>query len=746
MRRNVAPTTSLRNASVLNKGHLRTFLAGLLLVGLGTCGYWLLFTQFMVYDDEGYVLWSLHNYFQDGGLYTNVYSQYGPFLYAFYHAIHALFGITFDNETGRLLTLSYWLAATGLAGVFTWKQTRSTFATLTAIALTFGSLLVMINEPIHPGGLLAMLTAIGAVGGALALEKGNHRAFAILCGVCGAAMLLTKINVGAFFLISAASWFIIHWAKEKQARALLWFTAGGSILLPLWLMKKLWPEPWVAIFALGFTCAALALLLLVKEQHRPSIKPRTLLLLAGSTALTGLIILGSVWARGTSLAALWHGIVIAPLGQPIAYAHGVVWSAITPLTIVVMFGTALLAHSRKLSWINPAIALARLLVAAWIVKLTFTSIDSSLVFFSFKFGLPFAWLMAFPIGTRSPVLNSARLWLAWVFIWQTLHAYPVAGSQMGWGSFLWMPLAVTGIYEAIEYGAERLAKFRNVIKPIAGITAVITMLSVLWSLGYVSYQRFSIGEPLQLNGARALRLTDDITSVYRILNKNIRTHGDMLFSYPGLYSLNIWTERPTPTAHNVTHWFSLLEDSKQNAILEKLQAEDRAVIVVQSYLVNYLVHHGFPPRSELQRYIVDNFEPVFIIDTFQFWAKKGRPVAALSTASIERDHQSGEATLQLITDADGSAATVEIRGLFYPYNRVKALSATSELPWNITPLHADNSAAAETKSITSSVALEGINRIAIPLSWVNSLPELHILKVVIKDDSGNVLDSLQFAQ
>ena len=154
MRRNVAPTTSLRNASVLNKGHLRTFLAGLLLVGLGTCGYWLLFTQFMVYDDEGYVLWSLHNYFQDGGLYTNVYSQYGPFLYAFYHAIHALFGITFDNETGRLLTLSYWLAATGLAGVFTWKQTRSTFATLTAIALTFGSLLVMINEPIHPGGCL----------------------------------------------------------------------------------------------------------------------------------------------------------------------------------------------------------------------------------------------------------------------------------------------------------------------------------------------------------------------------------------------------------------------------------------------------------------------------------------------------------------------------------------------------------------------------------------------------------------
>ncbi len=731
---------------VLNKGLLRTLLAGLLLAGLGTCGYWLLFTQFMVYDDEGYVLWSLHNYFQEGGLYTNVYSQYGPFLYAFYHGIHTLGGITFDNETGRVLTLTYWLAATGLAGVFTWRQTRSTIATLAAIALTFGSLLVMINEPIHPGGLLAMLTAIGAIGGALAWEKGNHRAFAILCGVCGAAMLLTKINVGAFFLISAGSWFAIHWAKEKQARALLWFTAGGSILLPLWLMNKLWPEPWVAIFALGFTCAALALLLLIKEQHRPSQKSKTMLLLVGITALTGVIILGSVWARGTSLAALWHGIVIAPLGQPIAYAHGVVWPAITPITIVVMFGLALLAHSRQPAWVNPVIAIARLLVAAWILKLTFSSIDSSLVFFSFKFGLPFAWLMAFPIRSNSSALNSARLWLAWVFIWQTLHAYPVAGSQMGWGAFLWMPLAVTGIYEAIEYGAERLGKFRKVIKPAAGIITVATIASVLWSLGYVSYLRFHLGEPLQLHGARALRLTDDITSVYRILYKNIRLHGDMLFSYPGLYSLNIWTERPTPTAHNVTHWFSLLDDTKQHAILEKLRSEDRAVIVVQSYLVNYLVHHGFPPRSELQRYLVQNFEPVFTLDTFQFWAKKGRDVAPLSTATIRCDAESSESILQLVTDAEGQATTVEIRGLFYPYNRVRELALTTDLAWKITPLNADNSAAAETIAATNATTLKGINRISIPLSAASDLPELGILKIVIKDDSGAVLDSLQFAQ
>ncbi len=745
MKPNGVPTTSSRSASVLNKGLLRTLLAGLLLAGLGTCGYWLLFTQFMVYDDEGYVLWSLHNYFQEGGLYTKVYSQYGPFIYAFYHGIHALFGIAFDNETGRLLTLGYWLGSAGLTGVFTWRQTRSTTATLAAITLSFGSLLIMINEPIHPGGLLALLTAIGAVGGAVALEKRNHRTFAILCGACGAAMLLTKINVGAFFLISAGSWFAIHWAKETQARVLLWFTAVGSILLPLWLMNKLWPEPWVAIFALGFTCAALALLLLVKEQHRPTIKANTTLLLAASAAFTCVVILGSVWARGSSLGSLWHGIVVAPLGQPIAYAHGVVWPAITPILILVMFAIALLAHTRKPVWITPTIAIARLLVAAWLLKLTFDSIDNSLVFFSFKFGIPFAWLMAFPIRTdRTNVLNSARLWLAWVFIWQTLHAYPVAGSQMGWGAFLWMPLAVTGVYEAIKYGTERFSRYRNVFKPIAVINVAITISSVIWSLGYVSYQRFRIGEPLQLNGAHEMRLTDDITSVYRILNKNIRMHGDMLFSYPGLYSLNIWTERPTPTAHNVTHWFSLLEDSKQNAILEKLQSEERAVIVLQSYLINYLELHGFPPRSDLQPYIVENFQPVFTIDTFQFWARKGRKVAPLSTAKIHLDKENGEALLQLTTDAQGQATTAEIRGLFYPYNRVRALPMTTGLPWKITPLSAHNLPRGMTTLATITATLEEINRITIPFPSRNNLPQLDILKVVIKDESGAVLDTLRF--
>jgi hypothetical protein len=61
-------------------------------VVLAFAGYWLLFTTFMVYDDEGYVLISLKHFSEHGGLYHHVYTQYGPFPYLFYDGLHRLFG------------------------------------------------------------------------------------------------------------------------------------------------------------------------------------------------------------------------------------------------------------------------------------------------------------------------------------------------------------------------------------------------------------------------------------------------------------------------------------------------------------------------------------------------------------------------------------------------------------------------------------------------------------------------------
>ncbi len=433
----------------------------------------------MVYDDEGYVLWSLQSYFKEGGLYATVYSQYGPFIYALYHGIHTVFGLTFDSETGRWLTLFYWVGTSALTGWFTWRQTRSAIMAGGAISLTFGSLLVITSEPIHPGGLLTFLSAIGGVGGAIAMERRDHRQFAVICGLVGAAMLLTKINVGAFFLIAAGSWMAMNSPNLKFSRGCLWLSAIGSLLVPYWLMQKLWPDPWVATFALIFSLSALSLLLLFKDTKIPTMGWKSWPIFVGTSGLMTAIVVGIISSRGTSLQELWHGIVTAPLGQPVVYAHAINWPQFIPWLSVGLFIVVLLAQARHPAWFAHVIVATRLLMVIGFFIQTYGTIQNPGTSYTFLYGLPFVWLMLVPLHQHSNTPEKpARLWLGWVFIWQTLHAYPVAGSQLSWGSYLWVPLAAVGCHEAICFWAEKTGRFETFLKG-TGRTVVLAGSAIL---------------------------------------------------------------------------------------------------------------------------------------------------------------------------------------------------------------------------------------------------------------------------
>ena len=68
--------------------------AGLLVAAAGV-----MFSAFMFYDDEGYVLLSLRNFAEHGGLYRDVYSQYGPFPFVLYYLLHTL-GVPLAHTAG----------------------------------------------------------------------------------------------------------------------------------------------------------------------------------------------------------------------------------------------------------------------------------------------------------------------------------------------------------------------------------------------------------------------------------------------------------------------------------------------------------------------------------------------------------------------------------------------------------------------------------------------------------------------
>ncbi|MFZ9683198.1 MAG: hypothetical protein ACO3DQ_08350, partial [Cephaloticoccus sp.] len=586
---------------------------------------------------------------------------------------------------------------------------------------------------------VAVLGGIPRDGGALALEQNRRLGFALLAGGIGACMLLTKINVGAFFLIAAGSWLTVNATPRLIARAGLWLSAVGSLLVPLALMQRLWPTPWVAIFAVCFASAALGLVLLLRQQQTPTFGGYAWLGFVGTAALTAKTILLLAWLRGTDLATLWYGIAIAPLQQPSAYAHAVVWPPGIAVLALALAGLAGITAGRDWPWRPHLLAGLKLAAVGALIAVTPGAINNSLTFFAFKFGLPLAWLLAVPLhaGASSPTLQ-ARVWVAWVFVWQCLHAYPVAGSQVGWGAALGVALAASGGYEALQFFAARAGKWRTVVTGTGAVAWLAGAGVVLGTFGYVSHQRYTLSEPLGLHGAENLRLADDITATYRILNRNVRRHGDLLFSHPGMFSLNLWTERPTPTAANVTHWFSLLDDAQQQAIIDRLEADPRAVIVAQSYLINYLVHKGFPPAGPLQRYLVRNFHAVFRINTFEFWVRKGRTVAPLSIASFSDDGQ-----LDLVTVATGEVAAVEIRGLFAPYATIARFTPTPERNWTATPLADDNPAGGESLVLTAPPTLAGTTRLQLPVDRAR-LPDPDLLEVVLLDRDGRKLDALLF--
>jgi riboflavin transporter FmnP len=114
----------------------------------------------------------------------------------------------------------------------------------------FTYLWVMINEPMHPGGLLGLSVALAAWLGAEAIISRRMLVFAAVTGTIGAAVVLTKINVGVFLLLAAFAWLLLH--TPMAARWARWALALLFVALPFALMHTLFDAAWVRLFALVF--------------------------------------------------------------------------------------------------------------------------------------------------------------------------------------------------------------------------------------------------------------------------------------------------------------------------------------------------------------------------------------------------------------------------------------------------------------------------------------------------------------
>jgi len=601
-----------------------------LAAALALAGYWLLFSVFMVYDDEGYVLISLKNFAAGGALYDQVYSQYGPFFFLVGDALHRLTGLAWTNTLARWITLLNWWGTATICAWLVWRFTRSLALTLFTGAVVFAYLWIMVNEPMHPGGWLGLVVALLAWGGAETLASSRWQLFAAAAGATGAAAALIKINVGGCLWLAAAAWLLLH--TPAAARWGRWILALLFACLPFALMHPLLAAPWVRLLALTFVVAMLGVLL-VARPVAPVARGRVWLVFLGASALATAMICGLTLTRGTSLAGLFTGIILDPLKHPGVFSFSFAWRVGAAPSLLVGLAVCLLSvrwgederFCRGVAWIRLGLLAAALLSP---LKL----IPTGLAAFGMSYGVGAAGLLALPL--RRTATAPVRLWLALMLGLQLLHAFPIAGSQINWGTFLWIPLLALGVEEAVVVLAEQPRRQFRWLRWAANGVLLAVAIVVAGRLVRAGWGNHQNGEPLRLPGAEDIILPDDTSFALRIMTENACAHGDLLFSLPGVFSFNLWSGLPTPTLANATHWFSLLSPRQQDAILARLDQSPQACLIVQMDTLNYLVDHGFSPRGKLADYVFQTFQPAFEVDHYAFWVRRGRSVAPLSTGTL----------------------------------------------------------------------------------------------------------------
>ena len=607
---------------------------------LAAIGYWMLFSSFAVYDDEGYILISVREYFFHGKLYEGVYSQYGPVFYFLMDLLQRGLGQPVDHTLARWLTLGFWIGTAGCCALTVWRQTTSRSLTVFTLTATFLYLYFITDEPFHPGSLIFFVLAASLCISTQFISAGKWSASAAVAGGTAAILILTKINVGAFYTAAVVAWAVGHATSPRVRRFSTPMLIIGLTALAVALMDALLREAWVQIYLILFSTGAIGLILATKGETVITTRPMGWFFVAGLTSAT--VELASIWLRGTSFPGLIDGVLLGPLRHPGNYSYPVDWRPGSLLIAVVSVALAC-AHPFLKRRYSPELT-DRLIVALRLVVGTALLAGIALLMnfravgAIFSYVAPLIWIWVIPLSSLTPNRHerAGRTLLATVLLLQYLHAYPVGGAQESWGTFLFIPLVALGLGDVRRWLALRSASTGTANPCWVAVGLVFTFV-VSAKTGWIvlrAHRDYHARSGLNLPGAAQLHLPESQRVSYRILALNAVVHTDMLFSLPGMFSFNLWTGLPTPTGKNTTLWFTLLNEAEQRAIIRKLEASPRPGLIVQDSLVELMEANEIPMKGVLWDYLHSDFQAIFRSDGFAFWTKKGRSLAGLNIATL----------------------------------------------------------------------------------------------------------------
>jgi hypothetical protein len=595
--------------------------------------YYFVFSRSMSLD-EGYLMITVQGFNSGNALYDAVFTQYGPLYYFYEWLLHSVHAIPLTHDATRLLCVFHWLVAAFVLGLAAWKMTRSSMAALFVSVQAVVHLSSIANEPGHPQELVVVLLALGMfVASRFARSRWPLETLAIIT----ALLVFTKINIGIFFGFALLLAMRCH-ASDRLARGIWnWLLLAVCAVLPFLLMRHHLAEQWCRNFAVLAAGTAVTTLFVAQQtSDAKGVSAKKYFTMAAVFVLASAVLIAVTLLTGTSWQGLVDGLILTPLKMP------KVARLIIPLSNVVLLNTlASLAIAAGVMRTNRSPRVCTFLVvlkAVYAIVGAFCLINDAQGQFAWL--LPWVWLVAMPLSPVSKwsVEESfARVFLALAAAWQSLQAYPIAGTQVTLGTLLLALAYGICLSDAIRWAAqtspfrERLIALtpttRLLAQGLAG-AALIFLFANVWCRLPDVRREYAKLRPLDLPGSSRVHMDDESVEMYRALSQYLAAESGTFVTYPGINSLYLWTGKRPPTQLNSTGW-GQLSHAQQEHILASLTKAERPKIAVVEAMMEGWASPAYDPIRPLIRYVTEDCRPLKRIGRFVIFEPKTNAVPGI---------------------------------------------------------------------------------------------------------------------
>ncbi len=575
-------------------------------IAIGACtfvAYFRAFSTFAEYDDEGYVMVSLQQHLKGGALFDDVYSQYGPAWYAIQSTFHRAFSLPVTHDITRFKTIVVWVLASSLAAFVVWNLTKCRTISLGSLLLAFLHLDRLVLEPGHPQEL-ALLCVLAV------LAIGTHRnssvrgLWLLVMSAVVAVAVMTKLNVGSFLVASVTVWLSLQLADKTWRRRLAWLSVGLIVAGAILLTGSTFDEPrGLALPLLIMSGTACTVSLALRSDVGESIRIGSLVRFHSGWMIGASLFVAWALVGGTTPSALLDGLVLQHRGfTDWFYYSPPVYSFAVPLALAT-FAACVLSLSRHTLFLRYGrLGLLALLVG--IVLRHFT--DAGVPVLHGLDDRAHAGLLVSLVPLAVALLlsgqeriGSGRICLAAVASLQPLLAFPVAGTQMAIGSLPVLLIVLVCIHDLVLAFAEETATGENSFANRVRTGVVVGSFAAVLLCAFQAERRWASLVPLNLNGAKRLRVARQEAEVLRGLVREIRANGDTFVSlHNGYNSLYLLADVEPPTGMNATFWSYMLNDRQQRRVIDALESTER-VCCIEKVIPGRLK----PPETMLGNYL-----------------------------------------------------------------------------------------------------------------------------------------------